>query len=562
LTAAFALLFVNAGGSFRVARVWLDALTMIAVQLVGLWAFFLGPSVANGTGRAITWEATLAYSITLTSMMSMAALLCLQLPGFRGRIAVMLLVGAAAADVAWEIMWMASWITDRDFVGPFFNFGDVLCFAAVGASAAAMQLPAAEPSESVNPERRADTFLPALAVLVAIALVAGSVATTRRWDAWILVGLVALCALLLITRQISVRKELRALYRQLAKRDADARITELVRSSTDLIMVVNADWIVSFASPATLSMLGIPAAQVQGARAMDLFGPAYSTVLANFLERLLEHPATPSTIELRVRRIGAPPCVIRINAVNQLANQLINGSVLTLTDITEQRMLEREVLDVAARERIRLSADIHDGLGQELVGISMLLHGAAAVPDPDPAVQKSQLQTIVGHVNRTVGTARDLARGLSPLHVVRGSLSDALRRLAPEWKSSAVVRLEIDAAFDARLIDDFSADHIYRIAQEAVNNALRHSGCTHIEVALRRTEAAILLLVTDDGRGFAKRAADRPGFGLRLMEYRARILGGTLRVDTPQGLGTQVELMMPFSVQAPDLLEEPVVSAR
>ncbi len=444
-------------------------------------------------------------------------------------------------------MWLVSWLTDNEFVGPYYNFGDVLCFAAVSSSVAAAQFRAPHTCETANLERRADGFLSALAVLLAIALVAGSVAVTRRWDAWILVGLVALCALLLITRQKSVRKELRELNRQLAKSEADARITELVRRSADLIMVVGTDGTVSYASPATEPMLGMPAARVQHMPAVDVFGPDYAGVLADLLDQARVQPAAPSVIELRVARAGGNFCVIRLSAANQLTNRLINGIVLTFTDITEQRMLEREVLEVAARERVRLSADIHDGLGQELVGISMLLHGAASAPDPDPAVQRSQLQIIVGHVNRTVGTARGLARGLSPLHVVRGSLHGALLRLVPDSNTSVQVYLDVDSAFTERVIDDFRADHLYRIAQEAVTNALRHSACTRIDIALRRGHSAIELVIADDGRGFAEPTPEFPGLGLRLMAYRARIVGGTLRVGNAEGSGTRVELMMPLN---------------
>jgi PAS domain S-box-containing protein len=472
----------------------------------------------------------------------------MQLPSFRGRPAVLLLVAAAVADAAWEIMWLASWWKGRDLVGLFYNFGDVLCFAAIISAVAASQFATSPASDGVNPERRADSFLPALAVLVAIALVAGSVATTRRWHAWILVGLVALSAFLLLTRQQSVRRELRALNRQLAKREADERLTELVRRSTDLILVVNAEGIVSFASPATESMLGLPVSHVQDTPAVEVLGPDHAPVLGHFLEQVRAPSAAPLTIEIRTHRPGGKDQIFKVGAVNRLANHLIGGIVLTLTDVTEQRLLEREVLDIATRERVRLSADIHDGLGQELVGISMLLHGAAAAPDPDPAVHKSQLQTIVGHVNRTVGMARSLARGLSPLHVVRGSLGGALQRLVPESNTSVSVRLDIDPAFDTYIVGDIYADHLYRIAHEAVSNALRHSGCTGIDIGLRRLDSAVVLSVSDDGRGFCEPFPEHTGLGLRLMEYRARIVGGSLSVDSAPGSGTRVKVVMPQTI--------------
>jgi two-component system CheB/CheR fusion protein len=545
LTIAFAIWYLRDGGSFKRGRAWLDALTMVVVLLVGIWSFFLGPSVVNGTGRGISVGATCAYSMTIACMMSMAALLCLQMPTFRARLAVLLLVGAGVVDVAWEIMWMASWLTDRDFVGPYYNFGDVLCFAAVSSAAAATQFRKPRPGDSRNPERQVDSFLPALAVLVGIALVAGSVATTRRWDGWILVGLVVLCALLLITRQQSARKELRSLNRELARREADARLIELVRRSADLIMVVDADGMVTFASPATEPMLGAAPRDVQNMRAIDLFGPDHRNVLANLLERVTLQASAQASTEMRVHRIAAKPRVFKLSAVNQLDNQLINGIVLTVTDVTEQRMLEHEVLDVASRERVRLAGEIHDGLGQELVGIAMLLHAAATSKDAGAAATKIQLQTIVGHINRVVSAARDLARGLSPLSVVRGSLSGALSRLVPESSASLSVSLQVDPACNERVIDDFRADHLYRIAQEAVSNAMRHSGCTCIDIALRRSDSVLTLAVTDNGGGFGELLPDYPGLGLRLMEYRTRIIGGTLHIHHALGRGTTVEAMVP-----------------
>lgn len=96
------------------------------------------------------------------------------------------------------------------------------------------------------------------------------------------------------------------------------------------------------------------------------------------------------------------------------------------------------------------------------------------------------------------------------------------------------------------MIDDFCADHLYRIAQEAVSNAVRHSGCSRIRIALRRTEPGLLLEIQDDGGGFDTLAAEHQGLGLRLMEYRARIIGGTLRIEHARGRGTRIEVVVPI----------------
>ena len=554
LTAAFALLFRRAGGSFKTAQVWLDAATMMVVQLAALWSFFLTPSFPPGLNHGITLAATCVYSITLAAMLTMAALVCLEMPNFRGRSGVFLLVGAAAAVAAWEIIWLSSWLVDFEFVGAYYNYGDVLCCACIISAVSAMQEGAPVRSEPIDSERQADGFMPALALLLAIALVAGNLATTRRLDTWVLIGLVALCMVLLVTRQRRVRSELRALNRQLALQVADARLTELVRRSTDLIVVVGASRLVSFASPAAESMLSLPVAQSIGMPAEMLFGAAHQPSLKRFLERIFTEQHALLALELRVDGASgqAPeePRIFNLNAANQLENPLINGVVLTIGDVTARRALEREVLDVATRERVRLCADIHDGLGQELTGIAMLLQAAATAPNPDPVLQAGQLRSIVGYVNRSIVSARDLARGLSPLQVVGGSLSGALQRLAQDAGGQVPIRVNIDSQCDERLIDEFSADHLYRIAQEAVVNALRHSGCEHVAIEMSQANGMLTLDILDDGRGISTPSSSDSGLGMRLMEYRARMLGGSLRTASASG-GTRVEVRMPLRQAAP-----------
>jgi signal transduction histidine kinase len=108
------------------------------------------------------------------------------------------------------------------------------------------------------------------------------------------------------------------------------------------------------------------------------------------------------------------------------------------------------------------------------------------------------------------------------------------------------IRLHIDPDFDDRLVDSSSADHLYRIVQEAVTNSLRHSGGTHIDIELHSTGGTLVLSIADNGRGIPRRSAEDGGLGLRLMEYRARLLGGALRLSGPGEPGTRIEVTMPL----------------
>ncbi len=552
LTAAFAYRFVRAGGTFKDLRVWLDGATMVTVQFVALWWFFLAPGLPHQLGNDITWGATISYSLALGAMMSMGALLYIQMPEGPGRTGVLLIIGAALAEAAWEMIWLGSWLVDFEFIGPFYNFGDVLCCACIATAVPFAQLQPPRAAAAAGSEPRGDGFLPALAVLVAIAMVAGTLATTKRFETWLLVVLAVLGALLLITRQHRARRDLRALNQQLAAREADARLTELVRRSNDLIVVVDPGGLVSFASPAAESILGMPRQQVKGLPAAGLFGSSHESSVSGFLAAVSNGGDSPDVMEIHFERPQDQTRVFKLAAANQLANPLINGIVLTAHDVTAQRELEREVLDAATRERVRWSGAVHDGLGQDLTGIALLLHAAAKAPDPDPRKQRRQLDELVERVNQTIVAARSLARGLSPLHVAQGSLGGALRRLSQASGTPMPVHVHIDPDFQDDLIDGFSADHLYRIAHEAIDNASRYSGGTRIDVHLGATRSHLNLDILDDGKGIVpggKSSGD--GWGLRLMEYRARILGGALRVTSSEDPGTRVEVAIPLPIPRP-----------
>jgi two-component system sensor histidine kinase UhpB len=220
----------------------------------------------------------------------------------------------------------------------------------------------------------------------------------------------------------------------------------------------------------------------------------------------------------------------------------VMGLVCTSRDITARKELEQEILEISNREQRRLGSDLHDGLGQELTGLSLLLKGLEMQLSREAPAYLPQTSKINALLARTIQSTRSLARGLAPVNLERGGgLPEALRHLAARCGDMYGFECIFENAAQ-RLpdLDESSATHLYRIAQEATTNAARYAQAQHMHIQLRTTTRKLFLEIADDGVGLSTGLASRPpGMGLKIMEYRARMMGGTLAFEEP-GRGTKV----------------------
>jgi PAS domain S-box-containing protein len=552
-TGALALYFLGSGGSFRRRQLWLDAATILLGVLATIWVFLFDLPFGPGAGVTIGVPFRLMYTFSASVSITMAVVLLIHITDWRSERSALLLIAAAIAGVGSDMAWLmqesagAGTLYAIEGVGDgIFSVGDLLWCALIASAAVAERH--RSPAYDIERSHGATTYsmLPALTLLVAIALLAASEAAGRGLNSEILIGIVLLGAVFVVARQRGVRHELQRLNHTLAAREAEARLTELVRCSHDLIAVVDARLQLGFVSPAAESMLGARAADLQNTPAARLLGSANEPGMAAFLDDLIARPGASAEMETGFATCAGDVRVIRVIGSNQFANPLIEGISLTLSDVSEQRALERELLDIAIRERIRLCGDIHEGLGQELTGIALLLHTVSSHPLQNERSHRKALREIVGYVNGAIDTARELALGLSPVHTVRDSLRTALQRLAADTSKRLPVRVEFETASDDPSIDDGAADHLYRVAQESISNALRHSGCTVINIGLHTSDAGITLAITDNGCGFDPPPDHHQSLGLRMMEYRARVVRGRLRIGPPPEGGTRVAITVPL----------------
>ncbi len=212
----------------------------------------------------------------------------------------------------------------------------------------------------------------------------------------------------------------------------------------------------------------------------------------------------------------------------------------TVMEITERKRLEREILEISERERLRIGQDLHDDLCQQLTGIaftSRLLQQRLATQSPVDAAVAGEIMQAVQHAT---ARARDLARGLHPVRLETDGLDAALRELATKIESVFRVSCRFrhrPGGNTAPILDSAITIQLYRIAQEAATNAVKHGEAKHISVTLGTVKGRMELSISDDGVGIGI-APKCQGMGLQIMHQRACAIGATLSITRRRQGGT------------------------
>ncbi len=227
----------------------------------------------------------------------------------------------------------------------------------------------------------------------------------------------------------------------------------------------------------------------------------------------------------------------------------VTGLVCASRDVTSTRMLEQELSEISNREQRRIGSDLHDGLGQELTGLSLLLKSIETAVARDAPQLEHQVVRVREVLTQAIESTRALARGLAPVNLERGGLTAALEHLARQCTGVYGLRCEYRGSLRPDTsIDEVVSTQLYRIAQEAMANAAKHGQAQSIVVGLSSQPGGLLLEVRDDGRGISDEVLAHPGgMGLKLMEYRARMMGGDVGIARAEGGGTIVSCSVPLS---------------
>jgi signal transduction histidine kinase len=204
--------------------------------------------------------------------------------------------------------------------------------------------------------------------------------------------------------------------------------------------------------------------------------------------------------------------------------------VVVISDITSRKRLEKQITDISDREQRRIGQDLHDSLCQHLVSIAFAGELLRENLARQAAAETAQAEAILEMVNEGITEARNLARGLYPVRLELDGLASALEELAGSVQARTGITCRFSCHEPVCIYDEVAGSNLYRIAQEAINNAVKHGNCGDISIGLGAVDEEVTLTIQDDGVGLPDPVDSRSGMGLSIMNYRAGLIGASLEI--------------------------------
>ncbi len=333
-----------------------------------------------------------------------------------------------------------------------------------------------------------------------------------------------------------------------SQESALARWRSLVEYAPDLILTIDLDGKVVYSNRSVQGM----EPELIGIDVLDLIQPENRIRVRNILDKVFRQGDAIS-LELPGSVRGNPPSWSHIRIGPVIRDERVVAATLISTDITERKLLEKESLNVSEGERERIGRDLHDGVGQVMTGVAMFSRSLRLKLEAKDMPEASDATKIENLMNDAVRQMRALAKGLFPMEIEAAGLREALEELASGVETMTEVTCVVAGAPTIPGISAQDAMHLYRIAQEALTNAVRHGQATRIRLELWQDENGCGLRISDDGRGLPESPGG--GMGLRMMRYRAEMIGGTLKVRSAPGNGTVIQCVVEGAGRGPEAKE-------
>ena len=347
-----------------------------------------------------------------------------------------------------------------------------------------------------------------------------------------------------VTEQKSVESALRA---------GEERLRSIVNTAVDAIITLDRRGTIESVNVAAERMFGHSSAEMVGQN-VGLFLPVPDLLGVNrnageSARSTMRRMISSGREVHALRKDGSTfPIEITVSEVGSFG--LFTG---ILRDVTQRMELEREVLEATATEQRRIGQEMHDHVGQELTGLELLVDALLESVLSSREIGVDLVRKIATGLRQAHKDVRMLARGLLPVEIHPNGLQDALASLTRQIGDRDNLRCGFKARGIVQVCNAATATHMFRIAQEAISNSIRHANAARIDVALRVEGNMLILEIVDDGCGIEDSPHRGTGMGLRLMEYRASLIGGILTVESAEMKGTKVTCRVPHSKHHPVL---------
>lgn len=319
---------------------------------------------------------------------------------------------------------------------------------------------------------------------------------------------------------------------------AEAKNAAILNAIPDFMLRVSRDGTVLDCKVPKLASFGITAEEYIGQNLFKRFG-SRAKHPARHLQQALQNSlkSTLQTSEVQVFGFKLP----LENGLHDFEARAVasgkNEVLAIVRDITEQRRLEKEVLEISEREQRRIGHDLHDELGQFLGAIAWKVKMLEQTLDENSNPLLPSVREIVSMVNNAIRQTRDLAKGLDPVGLVSEGLISALKQLARDTEKVFQIPCSHNCDESIPRLDRATGVQLYRIANEAVHNCVKHAKASRIQITVSQEPGRIILAIKDNGTGFHLESRIGAGLGLHIMQYRARSLGGYLEVRATQRRG-------------------------
>jgi PAS domain S-box-containing protein len=333
-------------------------------------------------------------------------------------------------------------------------------------------------------------------------------------------------------------------------RESEERYRFLVQNSPDVVFQIDDQGRFAYLGETIERMTGFAPGELIGQHFSAVVDPGSHAEAGARWAALVANPATPQTVLLNLAHKGGWTVPVEVSAIGMLdANGRFDGIHGATRDVTEREKLARNLREQAAalaagEERAHLARELHDSVTQALFSMTLLTRTTEMLLDRDPTAVRDNLGTLRELQREALAEMRALIFELRPGNLEQDGLNRALKTHTAALSGRIGLPIVVTSELDERLPIEIE-DVIYRIAQEALHNVVKHAGARQVRVELEGEPDRVVLRIVDDGRGFDPTDIPEGHLGLAGMRARADKIDGRLAISSRPGAGTTIELSVP-----------------